>query len=277
MPHANSRFSRPRAISPSASDGTLPCSAVSSAAISLRWASTRFRIRNMTSVRFDSDVARQAGKAALAAATAAATSSTDAKSTYFVTLPGRGVVDGTLAPGRAGHDAPPIQWLTRPGGGASACWRSRLCDLCHRNTILCVGTTTILLGSSSRAARVSAGQNRRSSSRVAASAEVGPASAESAVGGRRRRSTGSPAPHAEHDEREHAQPTRCRSRSARRRSVRRRRPDRATSSRRPPGPRPTGRSRAKNSRPSRRPNAPAISGQRQHGQDAERRDALERL
>jgi len=35
----------------------------------------------MISVRFDSDVARQAGKAALAAATAALTSSTEAKST----------------------------------------------------------------------------------------------------------------------------------------------------------------------------------------------------
>ena len=36
MPHANSRFSRPRAISPRASDGTLPCSAVSWAASSWR-------------------------------------------------------------------------------------------------------------------------------------------------------------------------------------------------------------------------------------------------
>ncbi len=60
-PHANSRFSTPRAISPSASDGTLPCSAVSSAARSRRCWSTRFRIRNRISVRFDSEVARQAG------------------------------------------------------------------------------------------------------------------------------------------------------------------------------------------------------------------------
>ena len=74
MPHANSRFSRPRAISPSASDGTLPCSAVSRAASSVRCVSTRFRIRNMMSVRFESEVARQAGKAAFAAATAASTS-----------------------------------------------------------------------------------------------------------------------------------------------------------------------------------------------------------
>ena len=87
MPHANSRFSRPRAISPSASEGTLPCSAVSSAAMSVRCVSTRFRMRNMMSVRLDSEVARQAGKAALAAATAASTSSVEAKSTCLVSVP----------------------------------------------------------------------------------------------------------------------------------------------------------------------------------------------
>ena len=53
----------------------------------VRCASTRFRIRNMMSVRFESEVARQAGKAALAAATAASTSSTEAKSTCFVSAP----------------------------------------------------------------------------------------------------------------------------------------------------------------------------------------------
>ena len=43
--------------------------------------------RNMISVRFESDVARQAGNAALAAATAASTSSTEAKSTCFASRP----------------------------------------------------------------------------------------------------------------------------------------------------------------------------------------------
>ncbi len=87
MPQANSRFSIPRAISPNASDGTLPCSAVRWAASSLRRASTRFRILNRMSVRFESEVARHAGKAALAAATAAASSSTLAKSTWRAILP----------------------------------------------------------------------------------------------------------------------------------------------------------------------------------------------
>ena len=41
----------------------------------------------MMSVRFDSEVARQAGNAAFAAATAAPTSSTEAKSTYLVSVP----------------------------------------------------------------------------------------------------------------------------------------------------------------------------------------------
>ena len=41
----------------------------------------------MISVRFESDVARQAGKAAAAAATAASTSSADAKSTHFAWRP----------------------------------------------------------------------------------------------------------------------------------------------------------------------------------------------
>ena len=77
----------PRAISPSASEGTLPCSEVRNAASSVRWASTMFRIRNMISVRFDSDVARHAGKAAFAAATAASTSATEAKSTSRTAAP----------------------------------------------------------------------------------------------------------------------------------------------------------------------------------------------
>ena len=77
----------PRAISPSASEGTLPCSAVRWAASSWRLASTRFRILNMMSVRFESEVARQAGNAALAAATAAPTSSIEARSTWRVSVP----------------------------------------------------------------------------------------------------------------------------------------------------------------------------------------------
>lgn len=43
IPHASSTISRPRATSPSASECTLPCSAVISAAMSSRWASSSAR------------------------------------------------------------------------------------------------------------------------------------------------------------------------------------------------------------------------------------------
>ena len=61
------------------------------------------------SVRFDSDVARQAGKAALAAATAASTSLVDAKSTCAGDLAGRRIVDGPSRPDVPATLRPPIQ------------------------------------------------------------------------------------------------------------------------------------------------------------------------
>jgi hypothetical protein len=87
IPVANSRFSSPRAISPSASEGTLPCSAVRWAAMSARCWSTRFRIRNRISVRRDSEVARQPGNASAAARTALSTSAADARSTSRASCP----------------------------------------------------------------------------------------------------------------------------------------------------------------------------------------------
>ena len=77
MPHANSMFSRPRATSPERIRqhlAVLPRR--SSEAISLRLASTSSRMWNITSARRDRFVARHAGNAALAAATAASTSQT---------------------------------------------------------------------------------------------------------------------------------------------------------------------------------------------------------
>ena len=66
--------------------------------MSRRCVSTRFRIRNRISVRFDSDVARQAGNAAFAAATAASISSVDAKSTHFACAPVAGSNTGPRRP-----------------------------------------------------------------------------------------------------------------------------------------------------------------------------------
>ena len=126
MPHANSRFSRPRATSPSASDGTLPCSAVSSAASSLRCWSTRFRIRNMISVRFDSDVARQAGNAAFAPRPRRPLLLDDAKSTHLRLGRSPGRTPGPARPDVPATRRPPIQWPiagseveAEPAGSAS--------------------------------------------------------------------------------------------------------------------------------------------------------------
>ncbi|CAB5049265.1 unannotated protein [freshwater metagenome] len=74
-------FSKPRAISPKASVITLPCSALNIEAISFRLLCTKLRMLNMISARRDKLVARHAGKAAVAAATAESISSTEAKST----------------------------------------------------------------------------------------------------------------------------------------------------------------------------------------------------
>ncbi len=73
----------------------------------------------MMSVRFESDVARQAGKAAVAAATAAPSSSAEAKSTSFVTWPVAGSKTWPSRPDVPGTKCPPIQWLTRAGVVAS--------------------------------------------------------------------------------------------------------------------------------------------------------------
>ena len=113
MPQANSMFSRPRATSPRASPSTLPCSDVSSDAISLRLASTSSRRWNITSLRRDSDVERQPGSASLAVATARSTSSTEAKSTSACCSPVAGFHTGPVRPDVPSTVCPPIQWLMR--------------------------------------------------------------------------------------------------------------------------------------------------------------------
>ena len=100
MPQANSTFSRPRATSPRASDGTLPCSDVRNAAISWRWVSTRFRIRNRISVRFD----ERRGAPARERGLRRRDRGVDLLDRREVDLagqpPGRRVVDGTAPAGR---------------------------------------------------------------------------------------------------------------------------------------------------------------------------------
>ena len=84
MPQAYSMFSIPRWISPAASDRTLPCWLVTMRASSGLRCSSSSRMRNRMSARLDSEVARQAGNASAAVATAASISSVVAKSTSCV-------------------------------------------------------------------------------------------------------------------------------------------------------------------------------------------------
>src|SRR5262245_58651981 len=134
MPHAYSTFSIPRAISPSASVCTLPCSAVMTDASSLRLPSRRSRSRNNTSARPDSDAARHAGKAACAAATAASSSSLDAKSTSAACSPVAGLYTTPVRPEVPTTDRPSIQWLMRFMVYLLR-WRSRAGDRARRPCI----------------------------------------------------------------------------------------------------------------------------------------------
>ena len=89
----------------------------------------------MMSVRLDSEVARQAGKAALAAATADATSASDAKSTCFAEPAGGRIVDGTLAPGGAGDEPAADPVADPPGSRGLGSEGTGFGDLCHGTTL----------------------------------------------------------------------------------------------------------------------------------------------
>ena len=109
MPQANSTFSMPRWISPAASVSTLPCWLVTMRASSGLRCSSSSRIRKKMSARLDSDVARHAGKASAATATAASISSVVAKSTSWVCSPVAGLKTGPVRPDSPGTTLPPIQ------------------------------------------------------------------------------------------------------------------------------------------------------------------------
>ena len=87
MPQANSTTSRPRATSPAASEATLPCSLVISAASSAMWLLTSSRKANSTVARLASETLPHDAAACVAAATASSTSACVAKSTAPVTCP----------------------------------------------------------------------------------------------------------------------------------------------------------------------------------------------
>ncbi|MNS96491.1 hypothetical protein D3C72_1307910 [compost metagenome] len=91
MPQANSTTSMPRVTSPLASENTLPCSRVISAArSSWCWSSSSLNLNRMRARR-SGGVSDHAGNAALAAATASATSCAVASATRAATSPVAGL------------------------------------------------------------------------------------------------------------------------------------------------------------------------------------------
>ncbi len=91
-PQANSTTSSPRVTSPRASESTLPCSRVISAASSSRWSWISSRNANITCARRVSDAAPQTCAPAAAACTARSTSAALANGTRTTTSPVAGSV-----------------------------------------------------------------------------------------------------------------------------------------------------------------------------------------
>src|SRR6185295_15372 len=109
MPQANSTTSWPRATSPRASVWVLPCSALMARAISSLRASKSRRISYITLARLAGGVAAHPGKAALAAATAAATSVAPPAARFAVCSPVAGLKTGVWPV--PGTDFPAMRWL----------------------------------------------------------------------------------------------------------------------------------------------------------------------
>ena len=109
MPHANSTTSSPRAISPIASECTLPCSAVMIAASSSLRALSSSRKGNTTCVRRASDVVPQPRAARDAAAMTWAASASLASATRPVTRPVAGLVTSAQPVGEPVRGEPSTQ------------------------------------------------------------------------------------------------------------------------------------------------------------------------
>ena len=97
-PLANSITSMPRCTEPAASASVLPCSSEASFESSSRCCSISSRKRVRMRARRSGVVSRQAGKAALAAATAASISSLPASGTWRITSPLAGLNTSPMRP-----------------------------------------------------------------------------------------------------------------------------------------------------------------------------------
>ena len=98
MPQANSTTSRPREISPRASECTLPCSRVMISASSSLRESSSSRNRNITLARVVIEARRQVAAAAFAEAMTASASAWSATTIRPVTCPVAGLVTSRVFP-----------------------------------------------------------------------------------------------------------------------------------------------------------------------------------
>ena len=110
MPHATSTHSMPRRTEPRASSSVLPCSVVTIRASSSKCSSRRFLKANMVRARSTTGVARQAGNAAFAAATAASTSPRVESGVFAITAPVAGLKTSTVPEARASTHMPPMKF-----------------------------------------------------------------------------------------------------------------------------------------------------------------------
>jgi len=109
----------PRATSPCASENTLPCSLVMSAARASRSSFSSSRKRARIRARRTGGVSAHAGQAACALATAARTSSAPARATWRVTAPVAGLNTGSARVPAPPAIRPPIQCCTSSEGAAT--------------------------------------------------------------------------------------------------------------------------------------------------------------
>ena len=115
MPQANSATSRPRVTSPSASDSTLPCSAVMSAAMSSLRSLSSSRKANSTAVRLASEASAQPSQAPAALLTTSSTSEAEARSSTPVCSPVAGLKTGDVRSAVPVHGRPSMRWVMRVG------------------------------------------------------------------------------------------------------------------------------------------------------------------
>src|ERR1035437_1605426 len=119
MPHATSTHSIPRRTEPRDSSSVLPCSVVTIRASSSKCSSSRFLNANIVRARSATGVARHAGNAAFAAATAASTSPRVESGVFAMTAPVAGLKTSTVPEGRASTHIPPMKLEST---GVSGAW-----------------------------------------------------------------------------------------------------------------------------------------------------------